>query len=106
MQLLARPYFAHISQQLKAKSLLERALSKEEYYLPAVLLMVPLLQQENKTAEAIQMIKKQLAMQPNSKLYSLLGDIVSAEKDRAKAVEYYTIAIKWEDKIWDFINIF
>lgn len=56
--------------------------------------MVPLLQQENKTATAIQMIKKQLAMQPNSKLYSLLGDIVSAEKDRAKAVEYYTIAIK------------
>lgn len=82
---------------MKAKSVLERALAKEEYYLPAVLLMVPLLQQENKTAAAIQMIKKQLAMQPNSKLYSLLGDIVSAEKDRAKAVKYYTIAIKCED---------
>lgn len=79
---------------MKAKSVLERALAKEEYYLPAVLLMVPLLQQENNTAAAIQLIKKQLAMQPNSKLYSLLGDIVSAEKDRAKAVEYYTIAIK------------
>lgn len=56
--------------------------------------MVPLLQQEKDTAGAIKLIKKQLAMQPNSKLYSLLGDILSSEKDQAKAVEYYTIAIK------------
>lgn len=57
-------------------------------------MMIDTLQAEGDVAGATKLIKKQLKMQPNSKLYSMMGDIESKEKDQTKAVENYTIAIK------------
>lgn len=94
---MARPYYCHDDplQKAKAKTLLERALAKDEYYLPAVLMMIDTLQEEGDVAGATKLIQKQLKTQPNSKLYSMMGDICSKEKDQTKAVENYTIAIKY-----------
>lgn len=95
-KLLARPYYCleEPHQKAKAKALLERALGKDQYYLPAVLMMVDMLQEQGNLAAASKMIKKQLTLQPDSKLYTMLGDIMRKEKDQPKAVENYTIAIK------------
>lgn len=53
-----------------------------------------MLQEEGDLAGATKLIKKQIAVQPYSLLYSTLGDILSKEKEQTKAVENYTIAIK------------
>lgn len=94
--MLARPYYCldEPHQKAKAKAFLERALSKDAFYLPAVLMMIDMLQEQGNLAAATKIIKKQLTMQPNSKLYAMLGDIMRKEKDQSKAVENYTIAIK------------
>lgn len=94
--LLVRPYLVQYEPQHRhrVKSLLLRALEKDEYHMPAALLLVSLMRQEGDRTGTAKLLKKQLAKQPNSKMYALLGDLLSEEKDQAKAVEYYTTAIK------------
>lgn len=96
LQLLAKPYFHHDERlnKIKAKSLIKQALKRDEYYLPAVYMLYDILQEEGDVAGAKKLIERQLAVQPNSKLFSMLGDLQSQEKDLTKAVENYTIAIK------------
>lgn len=82
--------------KIKSKPLLENALEKDPYCLPAIFMMVDLLLELGDSAAAVKLIKKQCATKPNSKLYSILGDILSKEKNQMKAVENYTIAIKMD----------
>lgn len=91
-------YFTQVDPLIKIKSkpLLENALEKDPYCLPAVFMMVDLLLELGDSAAAVKLIKKQCATKPNSKLYSILGDILSKEKNQMKAVENYTIAIKMD----------
>ncbi len=57
-------------------------------------MMVDLLLELGENVAAIKLIKKQCQTKPNSKLYAILGDILSKEKNQMKAVENYTISIK------------
>lgn len=97
-QLAAKTYFSQADPliKIKAKPLLENALEKDPYCLPAVLMMVDLLLERNENSAAVKLIKKQCTTRPNSKLYAILGDILSKEKNHMKAVENYTIAIKMD----------
>lgn len=94
----AKTYFSQADPLIKIKSkpLLENALDKDPYCLPAVLMMVDLLLDRGENSAAIKLIKKQCTTRPNSKLYAILGDILSKEKNHMKAVENYTIAIKMD----------
>lgn len=80
--------------KVRAKSLLLKALELNEYFLPAVVMLVDILQEEeNNTAGAIRVLKKQLSVQPNCKLHVLLGDILNNEKDQQAALEQYYLAL-------------
>lgn len=81
-------------EKTKAQGILKRVFDFDEYYLPAVLMMVKLNRLHRQDDEAIALLRKQVAQQPSSKLYTLLGDILSAKEDPSEAVESYTIAIK------------
>lgn len=97
-QLAAKTYFSQADPLIKIKSkpLLENALDKDPYCLPAVFMMVDLLLELGENSSAVKLIKKQCTTKPNSKLYAILGDILSKEKNQMKAVENYTIAIKMD----------
>jgi anaphase-promoting complex subunit 7 len=84
-----------VSNKYKAKPLLSRALELNENYLPAVFMLAELLQDESDSAGAIKLLKKQISVQPNCKLHSMLGDIlINCDKDHTGALENYTIALK------------
>lgn len=97
-QLAAKTYFSQVDPllKIKSKSLLEKALEMDPYCLPAVFMMVELLLELGDSATAVKLITKQCTTKPNSKLYSILGDILSKEKNQIKAVENYTIAINMD----------
>uniref|UniRef100_A0A1L8DX41 Putative anaphase-promoting complex apc subunit 7 n=1 Tax=Nyssomyia neivai TaxID=330878 RepID=A0A1L8DX41_9DIPT len=91
--LLARTYVRDVMVKFQAKSMLEKALELDENYLPAVFMIAELMQEEGDSAGAIKLLKKQANVQPNSKVHSMLGDILVAEKDQSSALENYTIAL-------------
>lgn len=80
----------------QAKTFINRALEIDQYYFPAVSAMSDILQSEGETQEAIKLLKKQAASYPSCKLFTMLGDILSTEKDLDGALEYYTIALSME----------
>lgn len=90
----ARTYLKDVISKTKAKPLLRRALDHNENYLPAVFLLAEIYQEENETAEAIKLLKKQVEIQPNNRLHVMLGDFLSYEKDLTGALEHYTHALK------------
>lgn len=94
--LLVRPYLVQYEpvHRQRVKGVLKRALEKDEYHMPAAMLLVSLMRQEGDRMGTAALLKKQLAKQPNAKLYTLLAELLSEEKDPVKAVEYYTTAIK------------
>ncbi|GAB0099265.1 anaphase-promoting complex subunit 7 [Sergentomyia squamirostris] len=91
--LLARTYARDVMAKFQAKSMLEKALEHDENYVPAILMMAELLQEEGDSAGAIKLLKKQAGMQPNTKIYCALGDILTADKDQNGALDNYTMAL-------------
>lgn len=85
--------FVRDGNKVKAKTYLQKALELNENYLAAVIMLVELLQDEGDTTSAINLLKKQVSVQPNCKLHSMLGDMLH-EKDHSGALENYTIALK------------
>ncbi|XP_037928883.1 anaphase-promoting complex subunit 7 [Teleopsis dalmanni] len=79
-----------------AKKFVSKALEIDEHYAPAVALMAEVCQAEGETQQAIAMLKKQVVSYPHHKLFTMLGDILSSEKDLNGALEYYTIALSME----------
>ncbi|XP_023306655.2 anaphase-promoting complex subunit 7 [Lucilia cuprina] len=79
-----------------AKKVVSKALEIDEHYAPAVALMAELCHSEGETQEAITLLKKQVVNYPHFKLFTMLGDILAAEKDLNGALEYYTIALSME----------
>lgn len=79
-----------------AKKVVSKALEIDEHYAPAVALMAELCHAEGETQEAITLLKKQVVNYPHFKLFTMLGDILAAEKDLNGALEYYTIALSME----------
>lgn len=94
--LLARVYMARCEpiHRQRVKVVLQHALRKDEYFMPASLLLVTLLRQEGDRLGTAALMQKQLAKHPTARMYTMLADLLSQENDPAKALEYYTTAIK------------
>lgn len=93
MQLVARPLLSDVVMKAKAKTFLEKAIELNRNYMPAILLMLELYQEENDLNSAVRLLKRITAVQPTSQLFTLLGEIYS-EKEPMQALEFYTKAIK------------
>ena len=82
----------------RAKSFLEKALSNDPYYLPAVYMLVEVLDQENNLDQAIELCRKQVKKHSTCKLHQILGDLLLKSRDEEKAMEHYTIALNLDPK--------
>lgn len=93
LQLVARPLLTDPVMKSKAKPFLQKALDLNKNYLPAVLLLVDMLREEDDIAGALKLLKRMIDVQPSTSLYTILGDICNSERDTAQALHYYTQAI-------------
>lgn len=91
--MVARPFLTDPVMKAKAKPLLQKALDLNKNYLPAVLLLVDMLREEDDSAGALKLLKRMIDVQPSTSLYTILGDICNSERDTAQALHYYTQAI-------------
>lgn len=78
----------------KAKILLERALSMDEHYLPAVYMLAQIFEQEGNYSPAVALLHKQALDQPACRLYQMLGDLSVKQNQLEKAFDYYYSALK------------
>uniref|UniRef100_A0A1B6MFT6 Anaphase-promoting complex subunit 7 n=1 Tax=Graphocephala atropunctata TaxID=36148 RepID=A0A1B6MFT6_9HEMI len=77
----------------KAKTLLEKALQQDDCHLPAVYLLVEILEQEDSLEAVVALLEKQVTINPTSKLHQMLGDIYARISDEQKAFENYHISL-------------
>ncbi|XP_018321231.1 anaphase-promoting complex subunit 7 [Agrilus planipennis] len=78
----------------KAKGILEKAISGDSPYLPAVYLLIDILKQEHAFEDAIKLIKKIIDNTSSSKLHQLLADCyVRLQKDE-EAFHHYNVALR------------
>ncbi|KAG7188915.1 hypothetical protein KM043_008516 [Ampulex compressa] len=77
----------------KAKNLLEKALSQDEVYLPAVYLLAEIYEQEMNLEAAIELLERQVEIQSTCKLHQMLGDLWARVHNEEKALNHYTIAL-------------
>lgn len=80
---------------VKAKNLLEKALSQEETYLPAVYYLAEIYEQEMNFEAAIELLEKQSDAQSTCKLHQMLGDLWAKVHNAEKALDHYAIALKY-----------
>lgn len=85
----------------KAKIVLEKAMELNKNYMPAILLLVELLLDEENAEEAIKLMKRVILVQPTSNLMSMLADIYMSTNEPMHAVEYYTKALKYASSLSD-----
>lgn len=78
----------------KAKNLLEKALSQDEVYLPTVYLLAEIYEQEMNLEAAIELLERQVEIQPTCKLHQMLGDLWARVHNEEKALDQYAIALK------------
>lgn len=78
----------------KAKILLERALSIDEHYLPAIYMIAQIFEQEGNISPAVVILHKQALDQPTCRLYQMLGDLSVKQNQLEKAFDYYYSALK------------
>lgn len=78
----------------KAKNLLEKALSQDETYLPAVYFLAEIYEQEMNLEAAIELLERQVETQPTCKLHQMLGDLWARVHNEEKALDHYAIALK------------
>ncbi|EDW82032.2 uncharacterized protein Dwil_GK25583 [Drosophila willistoni] len=86
-------YSTHPKAKKSARKFVEKSLEIDNSYLPAVALMAEIYRYDGATKEAILLLKKQVIMYPHAKLYAMLGDLLSQEKELGKALHYYYLAL-------------
>lgn len=80
----------------KGKSLLEKALKEDPYYLPAVYLLCEIYEQDMRYDAAIELLRKQVAVQSTCRLHQMLADFFSHVRDEEKAAHHFGIALNHE----------
>lgn len=78
----------------KAKNVLEKALSQDESYLPAVYFLAEIYEQEMNLEAAIELLERQVEIQPTCKLHQMLGDLWARVHNEEKALDHYAVALK------------
>ncbi|PIK53399.1 Anaphase-promoting complex subunit 7 [Apostichopus japonicus] len=77
----------------KAKTYLEKALAEDDSYVEAVYLLANVLTEQDNTRGAIDLLRKHVELQSNSRLHQMLGDLLARTKDLLGASHHYSIAI-------------
>ncbi|KAL0134898.1 hypothetical protein PUN28_001582 [Cardiocondyla obscurior] len=77
----------------KAKNLLEKALSQDEVYLPAVYLLAEIYEQEMNLEAAIELLERQVEINSTCTLHQTLGDLWARMHNEEKALDHYAIAL-------------
>ncbi|XP_076029628.1 anaphase-promoting complex subunit 7 [Oratosquilla oratoria] len=77
----------------KGKSLLEKALKEDPYYLPAVYLLCDIYEQDMRFDAAIELLRKQVAVQSTCRLHQMLADLLSRVHEEEKAAYHYSVAL-------------
>ncbi|XP_039290705.1 anaphase-promoting complex subunit 7 isoform X4 [Nilaparvata lugens] len=77
----------------KAKLLLEKALSQDSNYLPAVYLLAEIYEELLNLEGAIKLLEKIVKSTPTSKLHQMLGDLLAKINEEAKAFDHYYSAL-------------
>ncbi|XP_012288203.1 anaphase-promoting complex subunit 7 [Orussus abietinus] len=77
----------------KAKNLLQKALALDETYLAAVYLLAEIYEQEMNLEAAIELLTRQIDIQPTCKLHQMLGDLWARVHNEEKALDHYAIAL-------------
>ncbi|KAL7301170.1 hypothetical protein TKK_0006141 [Trichogramma kaykai] len=77
----------------KAKNLLEKAISQDESFLPAVYALAKIYEQESNLELAIELLEKQAEVQPTCKIHQMLGDLWGRIHNAEKALDHYAIAL-------------
>ena len=80
----------------RAKSLLERAAATG--HLPAVYLLVDLLDREGATVRAIELLQRQLEGTSTATLHQLLADLLAKGGQEERAIQHYTQALALDPK--------
>lgn len=95
LTLIAKTCEGDVLAKKQIKSILKKALKMDEYYLPAIYMLVGIMRSEGDVQGAVQLLKKHIAFQPNCKLLTTLADILNANNDPS-ALEFYTMALKYD----------
>jgi len=80
----------------RAKTLLERASSGG--HLPAIYLLVDLLEREGANDRAVDLLKRTLVQQNTSRLHQLLADLLAKQGQEEVAMEHYSLALSLDPK--------
>lgn len=76
------------------KPFLEKALTINPAYTPAVLLLAEHLDQEENLEEEYKLLKRHAELVPSSRVHQLLGDVLMRLRREIEAFEHYTIALR------------
>ncbi|XP_034115699.1 anaphase-promoting complex subunit 7 [Drosophila albomicans] len=79
-----------------AKKFVEKALQIDEHYAPGIALMAGIFQHEGAAQEAIGLLRKQVTNYPHPKLFAMLAELLSSEKDLDGALHFYMKALRME----------
>ncbi|KAH8386484.1 hypothetical protein KR093_000790, partial [Drosophila rubida] len=77
-----------------AKKFVEKALQIDEHYAPGIALMAGIFQHEGAIQDAISLLRKQVTNFPHPKLFAMLAELLSGEKDLDGALHFYTMALR------------
>ncbi|KAF4517581.1 hypothetical protein B566_EDAN008570 [Ephemera danica] len=83
---------------LKAKSALEKAITQDPTYLPAVYLQADILEKDGQTDEAISLLLRHAEVRPSAKLHTLLGEMYSRANNVEKALDHFGTALNYDPK--------
>jgi len=78
----------------KSKALLQKALSCDNTYLPAVYLLSEILMREEDFEGGVELLTKQLLLQRTARLHQLLGDFLKELSNSKEALEHYSKALR------------
>ncbi|XP_030568255.1 anaphase-promoting complex subunit 7 [Drosophila novamexicana] len=87
-------HLANPTAKKSARKFVEKALQIDEHYAPGIALMASIYQDEGDTQEAIVLLRKQVASHPHPKLFAMLAELLSVDKDLDAALHYYTLALR------------
>ena len=81
-------------QASKGRSFLEKALTIDVAYPAAVYLLVDAYEQSGQRIKAVEVLVKQIDIQPTNKLHHTLADLLVKSGEPEKALEHYTTALR------------
>lgn len=88
----------------KAKTLLEKALTSDPGYLPAIYLLAEIYDQEKETEKAKDLLNKALRSQSTGKLHQMLGDLLAKCNEDEKAMHHYNAALNLDPQNQTALN--